>query len=162
MVNVQTEIEINSSKEKIYNVLLDFEKHKEWDAFFEEIIGNIEVGIPNLAFAHLFWDLYALGCEITPHTFRRISEERNMVQVAVLLWIFRKQFQVLVFVDFDEGDAVRAVVAFQGVGFLVSQEIFVERAGFLQVSDKQRHVGNAENVRALDLIGCPHAHGCSR
>ena len=118
-------------------------------------VGNIKVGIPNLAFAHFLRHLYALCGKIGAHIAGRISEERNMVQVAVLLRIFCKQLQVLVLVNLDKCYAVGAVVALQGVRFFVSKKVFIECARLLQVADVYRHVRNTENVRALYFISRP-------
>ena len=41
---IKTSITINSSKEKIWKILMDFEKYSTWNSFIQSIAGRVEVG----------------------------------------------------------------------------------------------------------------------
>ncbi|GAA3522921.1 SRPBCC domain-containing protein [Aquimarina addita] len=41
---IKTSIVINSSKERIWEILTDFEYYSEWNSFIKSVIGNVEVG----------------------------------------------------------------------------------------------------------------------
>ncbi len=43
MGDVNTEIIINSSKEKVWKILVDFKKYPEWNPFVREVIGTAKV-----------------------------------------------------------------------------------------------------------------------
>jgi hypothetical protein len=44
MKNLQTEIIINATPEKVWNILMDFAKYPEWNPFVKEITGSQQVG----------------------------------------------------------------------------------------------------------------------
>ena len=44
MKEIRTEIEINASREKVWNVLMDFDKHSEWNPFIKSISGKSILG----------------------------------------------------------------------------------------------------------------------
>ena len=44
MKEIRTEIEINASKEKVWKILMDFEKHVEWNPFIKTISGDAVLG----------------------------------------------------------------------------------------------------------------------
>ena len=44
MKEIRTEIEINAPKEKVWEVLMDFEKHSEWNPFIKSITGQSILG----------------------------------------------------------------------------------------------------------------------
>lgn len=44
MKEVRTEIEINSSPDKIWNILADFEKYEKWNPFINRIVGEPREG----------------------------------------------------------------------------------------------------------------------
>ena len=44
MKNLRTEIIIQSTREKIWNILTDFNTYGEWNPFITEISGNMKVG----------------------------------------------------------------------------------------------------------------------
>ena len=44
MKSIHTEIEINASPEKVWNILMDFEKYPEWNPFVKSISGNATEG----------------------------------------------------------------------------------------------------------------------
>lgn len=37
-------IQIRASKQKIWDILMDFEKYPEWNPFIKKLIGNVQVG----------------------------------------------------------------------------------------------------------------------
>lgn len=41
---VHTEIEINADTERVWNVLIDFEKYDQWNPFINKIVGRAVVG----------------------------------------------------------------------------------------------------------------------
>jgi len=41
---VHTEIEINAGTERVWNVLIDFEKYDQWNPFINKIVGRAVVG----------------------------------------------------------------------------------------------------------------------
>jgi len=44
MKQIRTEIEIKSNPEKVWDVLMDFDKYPEWNPFIKRIRGNDKVG----------------------------------------------------------------------------------------------------------------------
>lgn len=44
MKNLQTEIIINATPEKVWSILMDFAKYPEWNPFVKEITGSQQVG----------------------------------------------------------------------------------------------------------------------
>ena len=44
MKEIRTEIEINAPKERVWEVLMDFEKHSEWNPFIKSIEGQSILG----------------------------------------------------------------------------------------------------------------------
>ena len=44
MENLQTEIIINATPEKVWNILMDFDKYPQWNPFVKEITGSQQVG----------------------------------------------------------------------------------------------------------------------
>ncbi len=44
MKQVFTEIEINATSEKVWQVLTDFESYPEWNPFVRKLAGNVQVG----------------------------------------------------------------------------------------------------------------------
>ena len=44
MKTIQTEIMINADVSKVWNVLMDFEKHAQWNPFIKSITGEQKVG----------------------------------------------------------------------------------------------------------------------
>lgn len=44
MKSIHTEIEINASPEKVWSILMDFEKYPEWNPFVKSISGEAKVG----------------------------------------------------------------------------------------------------------------------
>lgn len=44
MKNLQTEIIINATPEKVWNILMDFDKYPQWNPFVKEITGSQQVG----------------------------------------------------------------------------------------------------------------------
>jgi hypothetical protein len=41
---IKTSITINASKEKIWEILTDFEKYPEWNSFIKSVSGDVKVG----------------------------------------------------------------------------------------------------------------------
>ena len=41
---IRTSISINASKEKIWQILTDFEKYPEWNSFIKSVTGEVKVG----------------------------------------------------------------------------------------------------------------------
>ena len=41
---IKTSININATKEKVWEILMDFEKYPEWNPFIKSISGNIKIG----------------------------------------------------------------------------------------------------------------------
>lgn len=41
---IKTSIQINATKEAVWNVLMDFEKYSEWNSFIKSVTGKVEVG----------------------------------------------------------------------------------------------------------------------
>lgn len=41
---IKTSVAINSSKERIWQILTDFERYSEWNPFIESVTGNLKVG----------------------------------------------------------------------------------------------------------------------
>ena len=41
---LNTSITINASKEKIWKILIDFEKYPKWNPFIKSVTGNVQVG----------------------------------------------------------------------------------------------------------------------
>lgn len=41
---IKTSITINASKERIWSILMDFEKYSEWNSFIESVRGDVKVG----------------------------------------------------------------------------------------------------------------------
>lgn len=41
---IKTSVTINSSKERIWQILTDFERYSEWNPFIESVTGNLKVG----------------------------------------------------------------------------------------------------------------------
>ena len=44
MKNLQTEIIINATPEKVWSILMDFDKYPQWNPFVKEITGSQKVG----------------------------------------------------------------------------------------------------------------------
>lgn len=44
MKELYTEIEINAPAEKVWEILMNFERHPDWDPFIQKITGKTEVG----------------------------------------------------------------------------------------------------------------------
>ena len=44
MKSIQTEIIINASAENVWNTLIDFDKHPEWNPFIKKLTGEAKVG----------------------------------------------------------------------------------------------------------------------
>ena len=44
MKEIQTEIEINASAEKVWRVLIDFAAYSEWNPFVRRVEGEVSVG----------------------------------------------------------------------------------------------------------------------
>ena len=44
MRSLRTEIEINASPERVWNILMDFEKYGEWNPFIQSIEGDAQKG----------------------------------------------------------------------------------------------------------------------
>ena len=110
-------------------------------------IGNIEVRVSDLAFADIVRHLHVLGSEVVAQGFGRIREKRNVIQATVLLRRLGEQLQVLIFVDLDKRYPVSPIFTLQRIRLFVSEKLLIERSRFLQIADKQRHMGNAENAR---------------
>src|SRR5262249_33774791 len=110
------------------------------------------IRIPDLSLAHILRNLDALGSQIGAHPLRRIRVEGDVVQVTVFLRWLRKQFQILVFINLDEGDAVSTIVALQTVRFRIAEKALIESPSLSQVADKKGHVRNTENVWASYLV----------
>ena len=43
-MDVDTEIIINSSKERVWEILTDFRRYRDWNPFVREVIGNVAAG----------------------------------------------------------------------------------------------------------------------
>jgi hypothetical protein len=41
---IKTSITINASREKIWQILMDFEKYPEWNSFIKSVSGDVKVG----------------------------------------------------------------------------------------------------------------------
>ena len=72
--------------------------------------------------------------------------------MTVLFRVFGEELNILVIVDFDEGNSVGAVIALQHVDFGIPKKDFIKRARLLKIVDVQRHMGQAQNARAIPLL----------
>ncbi len=44
MKTIETQIEINASQQKVWDVLMDFDSHKSWNPFIQSIEGDVREG----------------------------------------------------------------------------------------------------------------------
>jgi hypothetical protein len=82
-------------------------------------VSNVEVRISSLAFADLLRHLDAPRSKGCAQAFSGVGVLSDVIQLAFLFWRVSKQRDVLVFVDFDERDPNRSIVALQIVRLCV-------------------------------------------
>jgi hypothetical protein len=113
-------------------------------------IFDLEVALAGAAFADLAVYGDAAGGEVEAHLFGVGDDEGDVAEVTGACGgPLVEEFDVLVVVDLDEGDADGAVGVLEVVGVVVAEEAVPEVEGGGEVGDEEAGVGDAEDLWAL-------------
>lgn len=111
---------------------------------------DLEVAVAGFAFAYGVAGGDAMGVEVEAHLLGVGDEEGDVAEVSGACGrLLVEEFDVLVVVDFDEGDADGAVGILEVVGLVVAEEAVPEVEGFGEVGDEVASVGDAEDFGTL-------------
>lgn len=117
-----------------------------FDELDEVAVGvfDLEVEVAGAAFADFGSYGDVAGGEVDSHLFGVGDDESDVAEVALTGWrLLVEEFDVLMIVDFDEGDVDGAVGVFEVVGFVVAEEAVPEVEGFGEIGDEVACVGDA-------------------
>src|SRR5262249_44794472 len=104
-------------------------------------------------FVYLVGNLDSTGSQIVTHLCGIVGVDSDVVQTIFIAWSFGKKFDILLIVDFDEGNTITAVVTFQRERFVEAEKVLVECARFSQIANIEGNVSNAQDARTLDFAG---------
>ena len=120
---------------------------------------DVEIGVFDAAFADFIGDFDALGAEVGAHGFGVIDFDGDVIEAVGFGLGFGEEFDVLMVVDFDEGEREFAVGHVEEEDLFVAKEIAVVLARLFDVVDVEGDVGDAEDFRAFGR-GLGGEEGC--
>src|SRR5438067_8127957 len=103
-------------------------------------IGDSKIVISSASFVYLLRDLHPTSCHIVAHTCGIVGVDGYMIQAVLASGWLRKEFYILLLINFYKSDAIGAILVFQSKRLLESKKVLVKGAGLVENTDIKGHM----------------------